>query len=363
MKRFCILLLVMVLGFATASTYPEWSLNELYTRADIVAFGTVEHVQTVDGKTEITLTQIDWFIGETDELTLTWHTADTRNIANWVLPEIGDEILAFVYTERESLSPIVGHTRGLFTVTNDVFGTPQSEYLALSDTNELFISTEQREASPAADVRAALQAPTFTDGNPAVRQTEEPEVSGQLNEVLTVTAELWEHEALTRAFELWNEALPEGSSLTAIVGDDPQFRAGDATTLGDAVSLTSRAEAALVSEMNLSANAAHLVNAFMFEIGVHIGVEPGDSPVMQPWLPSTERTITAVDVAAALQRVSRVPGDLNNDGVIDFHDLIILARHYGERGINVRGDINNDGVVDELDAAIIEESYTFTQPD
>ena len=55
------------------------------------------------------------------------------------------------------------------------------------------------------------------------------------------------------------------------------------------------------------------------------------------------------------------PADLNGDGVVDYHDLAILAEAYGAakgaKGYNIVADINCDGIIDYRDLAILAAKY------
>jgi len=54
------------------------------------------------------------------------------------------------------------------------------------------------------------------------------------------------------------------------------------------------------------------------------------------------------------------PGDVNRDGVVDFQDLTILARHFGQAGTWAQGDLNGDGKVDFADLVLLARSYGRT---
>jgi hypothetical protein len=61
---------------------------------------------------------------------------------------------------------------------------------------------------------------------------------------------------------------------------------------------------------------------------------------------------------------SWLPGDINHDGVVDLHDLAILAAAYGSKpgdpNWNPAADLNNDGVVNLLDLQILASEYGQT---
>lgn len=56
-----------------------------------------------------------------------------------------------------------------------------------------------------------------------------------------------------------------------------------------------------------------------------------------------------------------IPGDANQDGKVDFSDLLILAQHYGELGATLQdGDFNLDGTIGFGDLLILAQNYGQT---
>ena len=60
-------------------------------------------------------------------------------------------------------------------------------------------------------------------------------------------------------------------------------------------------------------------------------------------------------------RISPLVGDLNNDGVVDIFDVVILAKAFGSKpgdpNWNPDADLNNDGVVDIFDVVILVNEF------
>jgi hypothetical protein len=57
---------------------------------------------------------------------------------------------------------------------------------------------------------------------------------------------------------------------------------------------------------------------------------------------------------------SRVPGDVNNDGVVNSADFAIVQKNLGLSGGRASGDLNGDGVVDFHDYQILERTFGKT---
>lgn len=57
---------------------------------------------------------------------------------------------------------------------------------------------------------------------------------------------------------------------------------------------------------------------------------------------------------------TRIPGDANDDGKVDFSDLLTLAQHYNQDGTYSTGDFNLDGTVDFTDLLTLAQHYGQT---
>lgn len=58
----------------------------------------------------------------------------------------------------------------------------------------------------------------------------------------------------------------------------------------------------------------------------------------------------------------RIPGDTNDDGVVNFDDLNTLLTDYGQAGTFANGDFNDSGLVDFDDLNILLSNYGQTSP-
>lgn len=363
----------LVLSFASATSYPAWDLETLYTRADIVVIGEVGAHETENGTVHTPLTNVTTVVGNENDVHVLWQPGTSDTIANLPVPNPGATVLLFLYDAPGSVSPAVGFTAGVFTRVQDGFRNATNEWIAINDHGELYVSTRDN-AAAWGDVQAALSNPAFFGEAPAEPQedpseTEPPSESPEAEDAaaeprtftITVSAALAQHAVFEAALAAWNEALAP-HTITITEASDAQLIVGDPRRLGDAVSITVQHGGALQSEIHTRADEAHVYNALLHEIALQLGAAPGATGVLSPALPRTKRAITAADAAAVLQAKPAILGDINQDGVVDFHDLLRIAAKYGETGINLPEDINNDGVVDEADIAIMKEQYTFTEP-
>lgn len=98
------------------------------------------------------------------------------------------------------------------------------------------------------------------------------------------------------------------------------------------------------------------------ETGLLIGLETKKAGVMKPAISDAAAELGERESMQLSDLYKYDKADLNQDGQIDFYDLIELAKAYGQQGINSRADLNSDGVVDDKDLQILKQSYVFGSP-
>jgi hypothetical protein len=61
--------------------------------------------------------------------------------------------------------------------------------------------------------------------------------------------------------------------------------------------------------------------------------------------------------SVTVRELPKVPGDVTQDGVVNFDDLLVLAQHYGKSGDLNSGDLNADGGIGFDDLLILSQNY------
>lgn len=108
---------------------------------------------------------------------------------------------------------------------------------------------------------------------------------------------------------------------------------------------------------------ARFEQALAHQVGLLLGLPPAAQGIMQPRFSEATPEAPGELERAALAQLKQFPReDINRDGVVDFYDLVRLARAFGQRGVNLPEDLNQDGVVDERDLELLRARYTFTPP-
>lgn len=134
------LLLMLLLSTATATTYLELNLEEMFDKADIAFFGevTASESEARDGEpwTLVTFRVARDLIGdlETEEITLAFYggSADgvTLNVTDMPQFRRGEEVLMLAY-DAEYYSPIVGFVQGLWRLEAQGFTDVRGRVLTL----------------------------------------------------------------------------------------------------------------------------------------------------------------------------------------------------------------------------------------
>lgn len=103
-------------------------------------------------------------------------------------------------------------------------------------------------------------------------------------------------------------------------------------------------------------------NALLHEAGLLLGLSVADTGVMNPALPNEPLVLGEAEVEALGSAQTAVPEDLNQDGEVNFYDLVEFSRTFGQPGVSLPADINEDGEVDRDDLELLREAYTFNPP-
>lgn len=155
---------LLMLSFASATTYRELSLDELLARAELGFSGTVSEiaVEPREGEpyTQVTFTVSRPLTGELEEtVTLSFYGGtlpDGRSVEVEGMPEFarGDEMLVLAY-DAPFYSPIVGFSQGLWRATPEGFEDLTGRLLSLDDAGRILRDGEGADRTAVLDALAA----------------------------------------------------------------------------------------------------------------------------------------------------------------------------------------------------------------
>jgi len=105
-----------------------------------------------------------------------------------------------------------------------------------------------------------------------------------------------------------------------------------------------------------------MMRIILHETGLLLGLKLQTTGIMNPVINDTEISLGELEISELAKLHKFKKEDLNQDGIVDFYDLIELAKAFGQTGINSSADINKDGKVDNLDLELLKAEYSFSLP-
>ena len=110
--------------------------------------------------------------------------------------------------------------------------------------------------------------------------------------------------------------------------------------------LGSFSERSIELEAGASAEVTFMVEGDLFTV-------PGDYPITVTATSGTDSTMTAEVTTTTTIETPPTPWDVNDDGIVNIQDLVLVAGQLGESGEDLKGDINGDGIVNIQDLVIV----------
>jgi len=105
-----------------------------------------------------------------------------------------------------------------------------------------------------------------------------------------------------------------------------------------------------------------LMRIILLETGLLLGLQLQSEGIMNPLINDKELSLGEPELSELAKLHQFEKEDLNQDGVVDFYDLVELAKAFGQTGINSPADINSDGKVDNQDLELLKAKYSFSLP-
>ena len=172
-------------------------------------------------------------------------------------------------------------------------------------------------------------------------------------------------ERVAQAFAAWLEL--DDTLVAEMTADAPNvFSYGDPRMFGeDIYSLTVQRQSP-ERRVNVIVNPAAVqpddANALLHEAGLLLGLSAADVGVMNPALPNEPLVLGEMEIEALGTAQTSLPEDINQDGEVNFYDLVEFSRSFGQPGVSLPADIDEDGEVDRDDLELLRNAYVFNPP-
>ena len=88
--------------------------------------------------------------------------------------------------------------------------------------------------------------------------------------------------------------------------------------------------------------------------------EPGDYDISVTATSETDNTMTAeitTTTTIEMPPPPPTPWDVNDDGIVNIQDLVLVASEFGQSGEALKGDVNGDGTVNVLDLVVVSSHF------
>ena len=164
------------------------------------------------------------------------------------------------------------------------------------------------------------------------------------------------------------------STMNAIEGVNYTLKVTNTGNMMDTIMLEASAEVGIEGSVlgALSDRSVELEAGADVEVTLKVKgdafTEPGDYPLSVTATSETDDTMTAevtttttIEIppppAPEVPPPPPTPWDVNDDGIVNVQDLVLVASEFGQSGEALEGDINGDGTVNVLDLVLVSSHF------
>ena len=155
------------------------------------------------------------------------------------------------------------------------------------------------------------------------------------------------------------------STTNAVEGVSYTLKVTNTGNMMDTVSLEASAEVGIEGSVlggisdsersiELEAGASKEVT---FRVKGDLFTTPGDYAITVTATSGTDSTMTAEATTTTTIEPPPTPWDVNDDGVVNIQDLVLVAGQFGESGEDLKGDLNGDRTVNIQDLVIVASHF------
>lgn len=156
------------------------------------------------------------------------------------------------------------------------------------------------------------------------------------------------------------------STMDAVAGVNYTLKVTNTGNMIDTVTLEADAEVGIGGAVlgNFSERSVELEAGASEEVTLMVAGDllttPGDYAITVTATSGTDSTMTAevtTTTTIEMPPPPPTPWDVNDDGIVDIRDLVLVAGQFGESGEDLKGDLNGDGIVNVLDLVIVASHF------
>ena len=153
------------------------------------------------------------------------------------------------------------------------------------------------------------------------------------------------------------------STMDAVEGVSYTLKVTNTGNMMDTVSLEASAEIGIGGSVlgSLSESSIELEAGASAEVTLTVKgdllTEPGDYAISVTATSGTDDTMTAEVTTTTTIEPPPTPWDVNDDGIVNIQDLVLVAGQLGESGEDLKGDLNGDGTVNILDLVVVASHF------
>ena len=156
------------------------------------------------------------------------------------------------------------------------------------------------------------------------------------------------------------------STVNAVEGVSYTLKVTNTGNMMDTVSLEASAEAGIegtvlgsLSERSIELEAGASAEVTLLVKG-DLFTKPGDYPISVTATSGTDSSMTdevTTTTTVEMPPPPPTPWDVNDDGIVNIQDLVLVANELGESGEDLKGDLNGDGTVNIQDLVIVASHF------
>ena len=153
------------------------------------------------------------------------------------------------------------------------------------------------------------------------------------------------------------------STMDAVEGVSYTLKVTNTGNMMDTVSLEASAEVGIGGSVlgSLNESSIELEAGASAEVTLTVKgdllTEPGDYAISVTATSGTDDTMTAEVTTTTTIEPPPTPWDVNDDGIVNIQDLVLVAGQLGESGEDLKGDLNGDGTVNILDLVVVASHF------